>query len=83
MRQVSLGSVLGLVVGVGLRAFSRVLVVLLGMGVVFVEVSSWFFFVSFFPSFLFFFFFFIFLVRLGLWLISLGNVCVVGCCEGL
>ncbi|KAB8210388.1 FUN14 family protein [Aspergillus parasiticus SU-1] len=37
MRQVSLGSVLGLVVGVGLRAFSRVLVVLLGMGVVFVE----------------------------------------------
>ena len=38
MRQVSLGSVLGLVAGVGLRAFSRVLVVLLGMGVVFVEV---------------------------------------------
>ncbi|PLN76770.1 hypothetical protein BDW42DRAFT_178028 [Aspergillus taichungensis] len=37
MRQVSLGSVLGLVAGVGLRAFSRVLVVLLGMGVVFVE----------------------------------------------
>ncbi|KAE8150713.1 hypothetical protein BDV25DRAFT_106853 [Aspergillus avenaceus] len=37
MRQVSLGSVLGLVVGVGLRAFSRALVVLLGMGVVFVE----------------------------------------------
>ncbi|KAB8236032.1 hypothetical protein BDV23DRAFT_143725 [Aspergillus alliaceus] len=37
MRQVSLGSVLGFVVGVGLRAFSRVLVVLLGMGVVFVE----------------------------------------------
>ncbi|KAE8381402.1 hypothetical protein BDV26DRAFT_255504 [Aspergillus bertholletiae] len=37
MRQMSLGSVLGLVVGVGLRAFSRVLVVLLGMGVVFVE----------------------------------------------
>ncbi|KAB8254680.1 hypothetical protein BDV32DRAFT_131960 [Aspergillus pseudonomiae] len=37
MRQVSLGSVLGLVVGVGLRAFSRVLVVLLGMGVVFIE----------------------------------------------
>ncbi|KAB8075918.1 hypothetical protein BDV29DRAFT_97984 [Aspergillus leporis] len=37
MRQVSLGSILGLVVGVGLRAFSRVLVVLLGMGVVFVE----------------------------------------------
>ncbi|KAE8350940.1 hypothetical protein BDV28DRAFT_138165 [Aspergillus coremiiformis] len=37
MRQVSLGSVLGLVVGVGLRAFSRVLVVLLGLGVVFVE----------------------------------------------
>jgi uncharacterized membrane protein (Fun14 family) len=39
MRQVSLGSILGLVVGVGLRAFSRVLVVLLGMGVVFVEVG--------------------------------------------
>ncbi|GKZ17339.1 hypothetical protein AbraIFM66951_010765 [Aspergillus brasiliensis] len=37
MRQVSLGSVLGLVVGVGLRAFSRVLVVLLGMGIVAVE----------------------------------------------
>lgn len=40
MRQVSLGSVLGLVAGVGLRAFSRVLVVVLGMGVVLVEV--WF-----------------------------------------
>ncbi|KAF9894040.1 hypothetical protein FE257_009012 [Aspergillus nanangensis] len=37
MRQVSLGSVLGLVVGVGLRAFSRALVVLLGMGVVVIE----------------------------------------------
>ncbi|RJE22008.1 hypothetical protein PHISCL_05673 [Aspergillus sclerotialis] len=37
MRQVSLGSVLGLLVGVGLRAFSRVLVVLLGIGVVAVE----------------------------------------------
>ncbi|KAL3471400.1 hypothetical protein BJX99DRAFT_25647 [Aspergillus californicus] len=37
MRQVSLGSVLGLVVGVGLRAFSRVLVVLLGIGIVGVE----------------------------------------------
>ncbi|KAF7156031.1 hypothetical protein CNMCM5623_009173 [Aspergillus felis] len=37
MRQVSLGSVLGLVVGVGLRAFSRVLVVLLGMGIVVIE----------------------------------------------
>ncbi|PYH41712.1 uncharacterized protein BP01DRAFT_360204 [Aspergillus saccharolyticus JOP 1030-1] len=37
MRQVSLGSVLGLVVGVGLRAFSRVLVVLIGMGIVVVE----------------------------------------------
>ncbi|KAL2818451.1 hypothetical protein BDW59DRAFT_128567 [Aspergillus cavernicola] len=37
MRQVSLGSVLGLVAGVGLRAFSRVLVVLLGMGLVAVE----------------------------------------------
>jgi hypothetical protein len=38
MRQVSLGSVLGLVAGVGLRAFSKALVVILGMGVVFVEV---------------------------------------------
>lgn len=38
MRQVSMGSVLGLVVGVGLRAFSRVLVVLLGMGIVAIEV---------------------------------------------
>lgn len=38
MRQVSLGSVLGLVAGVGLRAVSRVLVVVLGMGVVLVEV---------------------------------------------
>ncbi|KAL2868213.1 uncharacterized protein BJX67DRAFT_65220 [Aspergillus lucknowensis] len=37
MRQVSLGSVLGLVVGVGLRAFSRVLVVLFGMGIVAIE----------------------------------------------
>ncbi|CAG8931807.1 unnamed protein product [Penicillium salamii] len=40
MRQVSLGSVLGLVAGVGLRAFSKALVVLLGMGVVFVEVCQ-------------------------------------------
>lgn len=40
MRQVSLGSVLGLVVGVGLRAFSRALVVLLGMGIVLVEVCG-------------------------------------------
>jgi hypothetical protein len=38
MRQVSLGSVLGLVAGVGLRAFSKALVVILGMGVVLVEV---------------------------------------------
>lgn len=38
MRQVSMGSVLGLVVGVGLRAFSRALVVLIGMGVVVIEV---------------------------------------------
>ncbi|KAJ5099511.1 hypothetical protein N7532_006512 [Penicillium argentinense] len=38
MRQVSLGSVLGLVAGVGLRAFSKALVVLLGMGVVLIEV---------------------------------------------
>lgn len=40
MRQVSLGSVLGLVAGVGLRAFSRVLAVVIGMGIVFVEVLS-------------------------------------------
>lgn len=39
MRQVSMGSVLGLVVGAGLRAFSRILVVLFGMGIVAVEVS--------------------------------------------
>jgi hypothetical protein len=38
MRQVSLGSVLGLVAGVGLRAFSKALVVILGMGVVLLEV---------------------------------------------
>ncbi|PWY75178.1 hypothetical protein BO70DRAFT_103482 [Aspergillus heteromorphus CBS 117.55] len=37
MQQISLGSVLGLVVGVGLRAFSRTLVVLLGLGIVVVE----------------------------------------------
>ena len=49
MRQVSLGSVLGLVAGVGLRAFSKALVVILGMGVVLVEVRRscslvlWFF----------------------------------------
>jgi hypothetical protein len=40
MRQISLGSVLGLVAGVGLRAFSKVLVVVLGMGVVLVEVRD-------------------------------------------
>ena len=40
MRQISLGSVLGLVAGVGLRAVSRVLVVALGMGVVLVQVGS-------------------------------------------
>lgn len=40
MRQVSLGSVLGLVAGVGLRAFSKALVVILGMGVVLVEVCK-------------------------------------------
>lgn len=38
MKQVSLGSVLGLVAGVGLRAFSRVLALVLGIGVVLVEV---------------------------------------------
>lgn len=37
MRQISLGSVLGLIAGVGLRAFSRTLAVVLGMGVVLVE----------------------------------------------
>jgi hypothetical protein len=41
MRQVSLGCVLGLVAGVGLRAFSKALVVILGMGVVLVEVCIW------------------------------------------
>ncbi|KAJ6132350.1 hypothetical protein N7471_007565 [Penicillium samsonianum] len=40
MRQVSLGSVLGLVAGVGLRAFSKALVVILGMGVVLVEFAA-------------------------------------------
>ncbi|KAJ5197038.1 hypothetical protein N7449_007517 [Penicillium cf. viridicatum] len=40
MRQVSLGSVLGLVAGVGLRAFSKALVVILGMGVVFIEFAA-------------------------------------------
>ena len=38
MRQISLGSVLGLVAGVGLRAFSKVLLVVLGIGIVLVEV---------------------------------------------
>ena len=33
-----MGSVLGLVAGLGLRAFSRVLVVLIGVGIVFAEV---------------------------------------------
>lgn len=45
MRQASFGSVLGLAVGVGLRAFSRVLTVVFGMGVVFVEVCYLYFFV--------------------------------------
>lgn len=40
MRQISLGSVMGLVAGVGLRAFSKALVVILGMGVVLVEVCE-------------------------------------------
>lgn len=39
MRQLSLGSVLGVLVGLGLRIFSKSLVVLLGVGVVVVEVS--------------------------------------------
>lgn len=43
MRQVSLGSVLGLVAGVGLRAFSKALVVILGMGVVLIEVCTSFY----------------------------------------
>lgn len=38
MRQISLGSVLGLVAGVGLRAISKVLVVVFGISVVLVEV---------------------------------------------
>jgi hypothetical protein len=38
MRQVSLGCVLGLVAGVGLRAFSKALVLIFGMGIVLVEV---------------------------------------------
>ncbi|CAI7589960.1 unnamed protein product [Penicillium bialowiezense] len=40
MRQISLGSVMGLVAGVGLRAFSKALVVILGMGVVLVEYAA-------------------------------------------
>ncbi|KAJ5463121.1 hypothetical protein N7475_008065 [Penicillium sp. IBT 31633x] len=40
MRQISLGSVLGLVAGVGLRAFSKALVVILGMGVVLIEYAA-------------------------------------------
>ena len=40
MRQISLGSVLGLVAGVGLRAVSRVLAVSLGIGIVVVEVCG-------------------------------------------
>ncbi|KAJ5775405.1 uncharacterized protein N7511_000416 [Penicillium nucicola] len=40
MRQVSLGCVLGLVAGVGLRAFSKALVVIFGMGVVLVEFAA-------------------------------------------
>ncbi|KAJ5958569.1 uncharacterized protein N7479_005719 [Penicillium vulpinum] len=40
MRQVSLGSVLGLVAGVGLRAFSKALVVILGMAVVLIEYAA-------------------------------------------
>ena len=38
MRQISLGSVLGLVAGLGLRAVSTVLAVSLGIGIVLVEV---------------------------------------------
>ncbi|EED18111.1 conserved hypothetical protein [Talaromyces stipitatus ATCC 10500] len=37
MRQVSLGSVLGLATGLGLRVFSKALVFVLGIGIVFIE----------------------------------------------
>jgi len=37
MRQISLGSILGLLVGLGLRIFSRSVVFVIGVGVVLVE----------------------------------------------
>jgi uncharacterized membrane protein (Fun14 family) len=40
MRQISLGSVLGLAAGLGLRIFSKALVFVLGVGIVLVEVSA-------------------------------------------
>jgi hypothetical protein len=40
MRQVSLGSVLGLAAGLGLRVFSKALVFFLGVGIVLVEVGG-------------------------------------------
>ncbi|KAL1967652.1 hypothetical protein VTN77DRAFT_2909 [Rasamsonia byssochlamydoides] len=40
MRQISLGSVLGLAVGLGLRVFSKALVFVLGVGVVIVEYAA-------------------------------------------
>lgn len=39
MRQISLGSVLGVLAGLGLRAVSRVLVFAVGVGIVVVEVG--------------------------------------------
>lgn len=73
MKQVSLGSVLGLVAGVGLRAFSRVLVVVLGMGVVLAEVCffSWFYL----------FCLLLLLVLVSLWVVTDGDI--VGCIEGV
>lgn len=38
MRQISLGSVLGLATGLGLRVFSKALVFVLGVGIVLIEV---------------------------------------------
>jgi hypothetical protein len=38
VRQISLGSVMGLLVGVGLRAFSRTLVFMVGLGIIVIQV---------------------------------------------
>lgn len=46
MRQISLGSLLGVLAGLGLRAFSRVVVFAVGVGVVVVEVCSCFLYIS-------------------------------------